>query len=302
MMVKRQKVGRDSISTYREEVLFNSDTLPTIISFLPSVDLLNLAVTCKRLGSAPIDEQSLIGKSAYIATQDIATEEQLAALPYYDGESPLANYHYLQFMRGPLTFDQLLRSEYVNSLDKTCIRPIKQNIFHRGTAISNNILRAGKHYATFKVCTESSYNADFNIGVTRPVAAYQIERLLREQRNISPFYFSRNVGRRYYNKDGNIHCCLYNADNGYVNFSDWSSMDRGRSYEHSGISWEGSESMSFDDEVGLLLELDEGTLSVYKNGRKLGVMKRGLAGPYCWVATVQNESQVTMKRGAIPPS
>ena len=65
--------------------------------------------------------------------------------------------------------------------------------------------------------------------------------------------------------------------------------------------WEGMESMSSSDEMGMLLNLDEGTFSVYKNGRKLGIMKRGLAGPYCWVASFQY-SQVTIKRGTTPPS
>lgn len=58
--------------------------------------------------------------------------------------------------------------------------------------------------------------------------------------------------------------------------------------------------MSIRDELGLLLDLDEGTLSVYKNGRKLGIMKRGLAGEYCWVVSVFPRVQVTIKRGTIP--
>mgnify|MGYP000630763393 CR=1 FL=1 len=45
---KKRKV-EDSI-TYKEEVLFNSDTLSKVISYLPSVDLLNLALTSKRFG------------------------------------------------------------------------------------------------------------------------------------------------------------------------------------------------------------------------------------------------------------
>ena len=61
--------------------------------------------------------------------------------------------------------------------------------------------------------------------------------------------------------------------------------------------------MSSGDEIGMLLDLDEGTLSVYKNGRKLVVMMRGLAGPYCWVVSIgDKDSRVTIKRGTIPPS
>ena len=54
-------------------------------------------------------------------------------------------------------------------------------------------------------------------------------------------------------------------------------------------------------ELGLLLDLDEGTLSIYKNGRRLGVMMRGLAGPYCWVVSITGSEEVTIKRGTIPP-
>ena len=54
--------------------------------------------------------------------------------------------------------------------------------------------------------------------------------------------------------------------------------------------------------IGMLLDLDEGTLSVYKNGRKLGVMKRGLAGHYCWVVAFLPGRQVTIKRGPVPAS
>ena len=113
---KKQKVY--SIATYKEEVLFNSDTLSKIISYLPSVDLLNLALTCTKFNVSNNEDQSLLEDSARIAIQDIATEEELATLPYYNGENSLANYHYLQFMKGPLTFDQLLGAEFCNCLQQ----------------------------------------------------------------------------------------------------------------------------------------------------------------------------------------
>ncbi|EJK49548.1 hypothetical protein THAOC_31564, partial [Thalassiosira oceanica] len=49
-----------------------------------------------------------------------------------------------------------------------------------------------------------------------------------------------------------------------------------------GVEWDGMESCQSGDTVGMLLNLDEGTLTVYKNNRRLGVMKDGLSGPYCW--------------------
>ena len=59
------------------------------------------------------------------------------------------------------------------------------------------------------------------------------------------------------------------------------------------------EDLSGSYTIGMLLDfLDEGTLSVYKNGRKLGVMKRGLAGQYCWVVSMAVGTRVTIKRGS----
>ena len=153
-----KKCKVEECTTYKEEVLFNSDTLSKVISYLPSVDLLKLAVTCKRFGIASGSRSSLIEESTRIAIHDIATEEQLAALPHYNGENSLADYHYLQLLRAPLAFDQLIGVhlliggiEYVNSLDKSCVTNSGQarGSYFCGTALSNNIMRAGKHYASF---------------------------------------------------------------------------------------------------------------------------------------------------------
>ena len=38
-----------------------------------------------------------------------------------------------------------------------------------------------------------------------------------------------------------------------------------------------------DSVISLLIDLDAGTLSVFKNGRRLGIMKSGLSGEYCWM-------------------
>ena len=98
------------------------------------------------------------------------------------------------------------------------------------------------------------------------------------------------------NNNNNVQCCLYDSSNCHCYSSKWDGT--GSDYS----TWVGMESMSSSDEIGMLLDLDEGTLTVYKNGRKLGVMKRGLAGEYCWVATIHIGVQVTIKRGTIPPN
>ena len=149
----------------KEVVLFNSDTLSKIISYLSSssVDLLSLALTSKRFGISDDDKQSIIEMSADILVREIATEEQLAALPHYEGESSLADYDYLQLMRSPLTFDQFTRGAKVNEENKTCVKHNGLKYIIYATAFSNNILRAGKHYASFRIGSHDVY-----VGVMRP--------------------------------------------------------------------------------------------------------------------------------------
>ena len=42
------------------------------------------------------------------------------------------------------------------------------------------------------------------------------------------------------------------------------------------------------DRVGMLLDLDQGSMTIWKNDEKLGVMQReGLTGPLCWVVSLR---------------
>ena len=95
---------------------------------------------------------------------------------------------------------------------------------------------------------------------------------------------------------------MYVTHTGNCISSNW--LEPGPYYDgtrsHITEDWEGMETMSPVDEIGMLLDLDEGTLSVYKNGRKLGIMERGLAGHYCWVVSMHSGMQVSIKRGTIP--
>ena len=293
---KKQKVKEStSTTTCKEDLIFNSDILPKIISYLPSVDVLNLAITCKKFGISDNDKtSSLIEKCTSIVVHDFATDKLLGALPNYDGEGSLADYHYLQLLKAPLTFDQLVGGAvYVNEGDMSCVTG--NNTFgYWGTAFSNNILRAGKHYVSFEMSMESS--ASFLLGVMRPGQA-------NENANGTPLLtnlyqnFSRRFVRGEHVSNNAYNSCLYSTYVGKCCSSNWNASDLIISEK----IWEGMETIRSDGEIGMLLDLDEGALSVYKNGRFLGVMKRGLVGPYCWVASMQNGYRdVTIKRGTVP--
>jgi len=47
----------------------------------------------------------------------------------------------------------------------------------------------------------------------------------------------------------------------------------------------------------MLLDLDSGTLSVYQDGLRLGTLKDGLAGEYCWTAGFSGQGNVFIQRG-----
>ena len=294
-VAKRQKI--DECTSCMELVMFNSDSLFKIASYLPADGLLNLALTCRRFGAAPLSDSdgdsslSLVEETARRLVHDIATEEQRNALPGYDEYNWLFKYNYLQSLRKPLTFDQLV-GQHIEYVEGNKSRVVTNNSASGwATAFSNNIMMAGKHYASF----EASHGTDLLLGVIRPGEATQTAKYSP----LSPsFYehFTQRKGSVQYNNT--VNCCMYIGFDGFCWSSDWESID----YEQ--LRWDGMDRIYSPStcKIGMLLDLDEGTLSVYKNARKLGVMKRGLAGHYCWVVSLANETQVTIKRGTVPAS
>ena len=270
-----------------------------------------MALTNTKFGIHQEGGLSLIKISTDILVHEIATEEELATLPYYNGKNSLANYHHLQFMRSPLTFDQLVGAPVISG-DKTCVMYSASYEYDEyedkcETAFSNNILRAGKHYVTFGV-NNSTLEPLALMGVMRPGLAKYASGNPLDKKFYQNFSQKHGEGPRasllakqsaisttQLRNNNNIQCCMYDGSSGWCQTSDWTTY--GRRHWH----WDGKERMSSGDELGMLLDLDEGTLSVYKNGRRLGVMKRGLVGPYCWVVSVNEGTLVTIKRGTIPP-
>ena len=50
--------------------------------------------------------------------------------------------------------------------------------------------------------------------------------------------------------------------------------------------------------VGLLLDCDAGTLTVKKNGKRLGVAATGLAGELCWAAALRSLCSIRIAAAA----
>ena len=90
-----------------------------------------------------------------------------------------------------------------------------------------------------------------------------------------------------------MHCCSYHCQDGYCCWTDW---DNERGFPE----WQGGDVLEGSGTIGLLLDLDEGTLSVFKNGRHLGVMKDSLGGEYCWFVTVKSACTVSIAKSTAP--
>jgi hypothetical protein len=52
-------------------------------------------------------------------------------------------------------------------------------------------------------------------------------------------------------------------------------------------AWEGMQAAKPGDRIGMLLDLDQGSMTVWKNDVKMGVMQaEGLSGPLCWAVSI----------------
>ena len=68
--------------------------------------------------------------------------------------------------------------------------------------------------------------------------------------------------------------------------------------------WEGMQGAEQGDRIGMLLDLDQGSMSICKNGERLGVMQaEGLTGPLCWaVSIIQVDNSARVESAAVPAS
>ena len=131
------------------------------------------------------------------------------------------------------------------------------------TAASKAVMRAGRHYVQFTVA-----NGDgMFFGVIRP--GWDVE-----------------GGWDAEVVDG--HCFYYTFDG----------------YRFPGChAWEGMQNaIEEGDRIGLLLDLDQGTMTVYKNDERLGVMATGLSSEYSWAVSLGEHGGSTRIEAAAAPA
>ena len=278
--------------------MFDRNLLFIVASFLPADDLARLGRICSSLGSIEDGQERSLTNDAAHRIFAFATADERNALPQYDDESDIALIRQLYLIREPLEFTQLIgnRIRYTSAESKSSV---SSKYIYLGSAISNLVMRRGKHYREFNISDEGD-DYYIHVGIMRPLRGW-------DQTNIDTFnpIFVRSYDslsqdliaertERWGTSD--VNCCSYCCFNGSCYRSSWS--------DYSGERWEGMESLREDGTIGLLLDINEGTLTMFKNGSRLGLMKDGLSGEYCWF-TCMSSRKCTMKtvsigRGTLP--
>ena len=275
-----------------ESALANIDVVSHLGSFLAARDLCQVRATCKVLGSADdgaaFDGLSLAEEAARRLYEGVSDEEK-AVLPRYADESWIELYHHLLMLRARLTFDRLVGNfvEYRGGGKASVQAKLTRDDCSQAIC-GNHIMRAGKHWATFT--SSSTFDSSQTVGVVRPLPGWENRGLVRFSPVYDEFYQDLLQGRtdRW---EGDVHYCWLNIKYGSCVWSDWTG-------ENKTSDWEGRDDYDTDcTTLGMMLDLDEGTLSLYQNGRRLGTLKSGLRGEYCWTAGLGHKGDLSIRRG-----
>ncbi|EJK76658.1 hypothetical protein THAOC_01569, partial [Thalassiosira oceanica] len=155
---------------------------------------------------------------------------------------------------------------------------------------SKHVMRAGKHYASF-ILGSSDCGSYAHIGLIRPIQGW-------DKRGLSEFPPSYlDTGGLSCKKEdlaGEMAQCIviFCKDSGFAHSSDFSRATYLLDCEGRGDYQTGLES-------GLLLGLDDGTLTVYQEGQSVGVLCHGLTGVYSWLVW-PCRGDIRIERGPVP--
>ena len=222
------------------------------------------------------------------------------ALPQYNHQTTtwLSILNEIERLRTPLEFNKIIGPgiEYCGSAStvRNGLKPSKHC-----TAMANYVMKRGVHYATYEIIASAGpeeCRLPMKFGVARPLRDFSFVNEGSGFDMLNSSFFEDFLAQRTDGWVGDVHYCHIYSSNGA---SDWTDY---RSYFEE-VYWEGHESFVAGDTIGLLVDLNEGSLTVYKNGRRLGVAKNGLAGEYCFFTGLgaRGINEVSIKRGTPPP-
>ena len=276
-----------------ESALFSPDVVLLLAALLDARDLCQVSLTCKTLGGkqAAHNGLSLVEEAAKRIFEHAVSVWERSCLPKYDDEGWVELYHHLLMLRSKLTFGQLVGDGIRYGEDQSIIRPYSG--CYSSAFCSDHVMRSGRHFAVFSGFTWIQH--DF--GIVRPVQINESDFAVGQLNEFSPttpkfreYLRGKRTGRR---GNSTIDCCAMDTA-GFFRWQDWTSNGRRQSTKIDGFQLVG---VTFS----LLLDLDEGMLSVYQNGQRLATLKDGLSGEYCWFVTAcWSSSSFSIQRDQAP--
>ncbi|EJK48986.1 hypothetical protein THAOC_32175 [Thalassiosira oceanica] len=281
----------------------DNDTLIRCASFLDVDGLVQLGRTSASFGIPQAGQRrSLVNEAAHQRFLHGATDEEKGCLLKYDDESDVGLYRALELSRQPLCFDELAGNDFSTQEHPAVITCKGRGNPFISTAMSRQIMRGGRHFVEFTIDSDVQTTHNVHLGVIRPVSLTKdIDVVADWKRSVNPMLISSSYRSAISEKlrsqrnarwgDSNIHCCAYYCGTGYRSWTDWNSP----SYD-----WRGTEGLGDRGAIGLLLDLGDGILSVFKNGRRLGVVKDGLEGEYCWFVVVYSACTISISKAQAP--
>jgi len=178
-------------------------------------------------------------------------------------------------------------------------------------ALSNTIMRTGNHFVTFE--RSGCEMGLVYMGIMRPISLTDLKGKGSEFSPIWDKY--ENLLQKTPDRwgEGNVHTCMTELTKGARStkglWSDgtgktWDTKKNKRQIQPDWLHWEHQSNTT----LGLLLDMDVGTLTLYevvKSGKvkNKGILKDGLTGEYCWateIIDVENGVGVQIKKGDIP--
>lgn len=202
------------------------------------------------------------------------TKKERASLP--PGEPPLLRYQKLLDLRQPLEFHQVAgKNEYLEGNEVHSPSWNGPDWAPNVAALGKHVMRTGKHYATFKQVGDILMfgGSMVSVGIIRPVDLSK-----KRMKEFLPWDKKHYPGMADANRTagwgGKVDYAVYNTNGGACFFGYWDNPSP-KEKEETNWWWSGREHTPWNQECGLLLDLDAGTLAVYKNGRRLGVLVDG---------------------------
>ena len=156
-------------------------------------------------------------------------------------------------------------------------------------------MKAGKHYVTFKRVGQSLMlpPARVDVGVIRPIKDLAKAPMLKngEARFFQPWdeehypSLSENNRTAGWGEGGKVDYCLFQTNGGSCFYGYWDNPSP-KEEDETLNDWPGKDRILPNEDCGLCLDLEEGTLTVYKAGKRLGVLMDGLVGEFQWCAMI----------------